>query len=204
VQIECPHCKRRLEIGDEQAGQVVNCGNCGGQMQVPAQEGPPSAPPEEPSSPSRPPAAEGSAPSAARGASVRPQSPSQVSGAGRPEKACRYCGERILAVAQKCKHCGSFLSGTRVRGPGGRGAGGDAEGTTALVCGIIGLVLVCFPLAPVILGGVAISSGMKARRKNPASGTGIAGLVMGTIDLVLGLIGLLYWLAMIVAGAAGA
>jgi hypothetical protein len=26
-------------------------------------------------------------------------------------KACPYCGEQILAVAVKCKHCGSMLSG---------------------------------------------------------------------------------------------
>lgn len=25
-------------------------------------------------------------------------------------KACMYCGEQILAVAKKCKHCGEFLS----------------------------------------------------------------------------------------------
>lgn len=27
-----------------------------------------------------------------------------------PTKACPYCGEQILAVAVKCKHCGSDLA----------------------------------------------------------------------------------------------
>jgi hypothetical protein len=28
-------------------------------------------------------------------------------------KACPYCGEKILVVAKKCKHCGEFLDGSR-------------------------------------------------------------------------------------------
>jgi hypothetical protein len=27
-------------------------------------------------------------------------------------KACEFCGEQILAVAKKCKHCGSMLDGS--------------------------------------------------------------------------------------------
>ena len=29
-----------------------------------------------------------------------------------PTRSCPYCGEQILALAQKCKHCGEWLSGT--------------------------------------------------------------------------------------------
>lgn len=27
-------------------------------------------------------------------------------------KACKFCGEEILAIAKKCKHCGSMLDGS--------------------------------------------------------------------------------------------
>lgn len=30
----------------------------------------------------------------------------------KPKKDCPYCGEEVLAVAIKCKHCGSDLAGT--------------------------------------------------------------------------------------------
>jgi hypothetical protein len=110
----------------------------------------------------------------------------------RATKACRFCGERILAVARKCKHCGSYLTGPPAgRAGGARGVSGsapDSEGTVALVCGIIGVVTLCFPLVPVILGGVAISKGIQARQRNPSSGPGTAGLVLGIISLILGLL----------------
>lgn len=178
MQIECPHCKRRLEIGDEQAGQVVNCGNCGGQMQVPALS---------------PGAGAG-----AGAASTGPASPGAPAGGGSlsgGSKACPYCGEMIQAGAEKCRHCGSFVRGrsagdfVRPRG-GGRDRGRDLSGgeepglaIATLVIGVVGL-LVCGPLA-----AVALITGFMCMKQHPNMATGHR--VMNIIGMVLGGLGLL-------------
>jgi hypothetical protein len=70
-----------VEVEESSAGQVVACPHCGGQMQVPAA---PSAP-----------AASASAP---------------PPGGGEATKRCPYCGETVLKIARKCKHCKEDLA----------------------------------------------------------------------------------------------
>ncbi|MEN5032958.1 superinfection immunity protein [Pseudomonas sp. Ps21-P2] len=40
----------------------------------------------------------------------QPSFPSQQPDGNKPKKDCPFCGEEILAVAKKCKHCGSELT----------------------------------------------------------------------------------------------
>ncbi len=91
VTINCPHCSQTLEVPDELLGQTVECPSCNGSFQLPAPQ-PAAAPPPRKKPIARTP-------------------PAASSGAGKTMP-CPMCGEDILAVAKKCKHCGSMLDGS--------------------------------------------------------------------------------------------
>lgn len=61
---------------------------------------------------------------------------------------------------------------------------GNGFGTTSLVCGLVGLLLF-----PIILGTLAIIfGGVALNRKERIKGLGVAGLVLGIVDVVIGII----------------
>jgi hypothetical protein len=93
VEFNCPHCEQSLEIPEDMFGQTVECPSCNGSIQLPEPE--PQAEKTPPLQPKYP------APSPS---SLPPQKESRD---------CPFCGEKILAIARKCKHCGEFLDGTR-------------------------------------------------------------------------------------------
>ncbi len=80
MQVQCPGCSQMLEVADAHAGQVVNCPKCQGQMQLPA-------------------------------ATVPAQAvvPTPASEGPDATKQCPFCGETVLRVAKKCKHCKTDL-----------------------------------------------------------------------------------------------
>ncbi len=86
MRIQCPSCSGQFDVPESSAGQVVSCSSCGEQMQVPAAQPAESAP------------------------------ASEVKADAEPTKRCVFCGETILAVARKCKHCKEDIP-----------EGGDAE-----------------------------------------------------------------------------
>jgi hypothetical protein len=59
-------------------------------------------------------------------------------------KACLYCGEEILAVAVKCKHCGSMLDGS-IAAPAG------VQASAAKPAPDLGSLLLAIPLLAVLL-----------------------------------------------------
>ena len=109
----CPHCDQRISADVKDAGVHGTCPTCSATFQVP---NPPS--PTVPVKPLPHPAA--SLPKATQ----RIGKPSSLPPAELPQdrgkqalpqpkiadtKPCPMCGEQILVVAKKCKHCGEYL-----------------------------------------------------------------------------------------------
>ena len=96
-QITCL-CGNRFLITDQQLSGPVNCPACKRPLQ-PMVSGHPEAAPQQPD----------------------PAQATPVPADAEATKRCPFCGEVILAVAKKCKHCGEFLD--RAVPPGGPQSG---------------------------------------------------------------------------------
>jgi DNA-directed RNA polymerase subunit RPC12/RpoP len=93
-EFNCPHCEQTLEAPEDMLGQTIECPACNGSIDLPAPE-------PEPEPPPRP----------APKKKIVTKRRTGLSTSSSNTKPCPYCGESILSVAVKCKHCGSQLTG---------------------------------------------------------------------------------------------
>ena len=72
----------------------------------------------------------------------------------KPTKQCTYCGESILVVAKKCKHCGEFLGG-RQRTPirnNSNAVGQARKPWSSGVMVVFILLTICLPIIGFLIG----------------------------------------------------
>ena len=117
-------------------------------------------------------------------------------------KVCPQCSETILAVARKCKHCGSML-GLQKGGFKGRvrKRRSHGEGRSAILFGILSYPLMIIPIVGLVMSFMAVQYGLSARKFESERVAGTIGLVLGlgTLVFVLGVVLLVVILA--IAGA---
>lgn len=137
ARVICPACKKAGDVPDEFLGRRIKCPNCDQRFAAPTlppprpardsqpqrlqrkeqrprlepdiiaavtEPDPVAAPSPRPAVPAVP-----TAPSPPAPADIAAAPPVAPAAATTATKRCIYCGEEVLAVALKCKHCGEFL-----------------------------------------------------------------------------------------------
>jgi predicted Zn finger-like uncharacterized protein len=166
IRVTCPACNTQLEIGDEHAGQEVECGNC---LQVFVAKGPAPEPPKEP-------VVFGLPPKSAPKESAPPKRRRR-----RDDDDDDYEHDRD----RRSRRDDDDYEYDRRSRRGEDTSGADGMAVAALVLGILSLPLVCCWWAGLPLAALAIIMGSLGMKSRTQGGLGTAGLVLGIISACL-------------------
>ena len=130
MKVECPGCMSVYNIDDTkipEAGARVKCPKCQNVLVV-----------KKP--PPRPAVLQGTGPNQEV---ISRNESAEINNDSTPQtKNCPYCGEEILAVATRCKHCGSDLAPGQSTGP--KKDSGELFGILMLCCPVVAAMLIWF------------------------------------------------------------
>lgn len=129
-------------------------------------------------------------------------------------KVCNFCGNVLNDDDKFCTKCGAVMgeqsaNQQNVNAQAGYNnqanynANNASNGTAvaAMIVGIIGLICFWAPIVPVVLGILGLVFGIKGLNKsntmpqNTGKGMSIAGIVCGSIAMIIGIIYTIIWIA---------
>ncbi|MBR2705135.1 MAG: zinc-ribbon domain-containing protein [Clostridia bacterium] len=129
-------------------------------------------------------------------------------------KVCNFCGNVLNDGDKFCTKCGAVINDNNVSGQNVNtqtnynaqpnynvnNNASNGAAVAAMIMGIIGLVFFWAPIIPLILGILALVFGIKGLNasnslpQNKGKGMGIAGIVCGSIAMIIGFIYTIIWI----------
>ena len=97
---------------------------------------------------------------------------------------CPKCGSYCTDGAVFCSQCSSRLNNSQRVQEQSRKSPGDSPALSSMICGILGVL----NFLPIILSIIAIVQGNKAKKLGNESGMATAGVILGWVGLVIGIL----------------
>jgi len=137
IKFDCPACGQKIEAPSDMQGEKVDCPSCGKLITVQVSY------------------TKSDLPQPKKFTMAKVQATTQYQQQSQNEKPCPFCGESILSVAIKCKHCGSMLSNANQHV---QNISSHDNGLTPRPFGVLGVIALILPLITAIFITPLLSS----------------------------------------------